>query len=383
MAMMNFQNNASQFNKTIEQLISLMMNQKLMKERLSGYKELEGMRGERGMELEGFRQEGATALQGQRHEDKEKELYKEYLYDAAKNPVLKQLSGDIYLKQHAGEDTSGIRKELKDELDKTAGAVAHSHQGLMSEADAKALLMNTNDTVMNKLFGVSQDMRQMVNVGIPGVKTQAKVAGTSRDRLAYDWEKFDVDNIEDQIKRNLDTIHRTQDHLRTEGIKKEGGLGLNSLMMLFGGSGRVPDPLTSENRGAAYEWLADIELRLNAGDLPNEADKRFLKAVKNSDLIQGTEKKTGEAGVVVSSGTPGEGMPTPETGGFTPAEFGRQQSETAEQAKAGKIAEMKSKIIASAIAQGFVTQDQALQYDTYFQMKAEEEYDKEMALRQR
>ena len=333
MAMMNFQNNASQFNKTIEQLISLMMNQKLMKERLSGYKELEGMRGERGMELEGFRQEGATALQGQRHEDAMKEARLAFAQKVAQDPGIKRLSSVIFMGKQEGKDMSAEGAELKKKLVSTAGSMSKSFQGEFGEKDAYNYLLNLSGETVRKMVGTAQDMKRMEEVDIPSMETRGTVAETSKRKLAYDWEKLDVDNIEDQIKRNLDTIHRTQDHLRTEGIKKEGGLGLNSLMMLFGGSGRVPDPLTSENRGAAYEWLADIELRLNAGDLPNEADKRFLKAVKNSDLIQGTEKKTGERGAVVSSGRPGEGMPTQETQGYTPTEFGEVQAAGLEKQK--------------------------------------------------
>jgi len=381
--MMDFQNKGEQFNKTVEQLISLLMNQKLMKERLGGYKELEGMRGERGVELENLRQAGDVAMQGQKHEDAMEKLRREFAQKVAQDPKIERLSSMIFMGRNEGRDMSAEGAELEKALVSTAGSMSRSFQGELDEKDAYNYLVNVSEESTRKMVGTAQDMKRMKEVDIPSMEIQKTTAETSKGNLALKWAELDVDNVKDQSTNWLKTIHRTQDHLRTEGIKEEGGMGLGALKALIGGSGRMPDPLTPENRGAAYEWLAEIEGKLNDGVLPNEIDKRFLRTVKNTFRIQGTEVKTGERGSVVSSGIPGEGMPTPETGGFTPTEFGRQQSETADRAKAEKIAEMKSKIIASAIAQGFITQDQALQYDPYFQMKAEEEYAKEMALRQR
>ena len=383
MAMMDFQNKGEQFNKTVEQLISLLMNQKLMKERLGGYKELEGMRGERGVELENLRQEGDMALQKQRHGDETTQIQQEFYNDLAQDTEANQLKALIFTGKREGTDVTGLIGDLDTRMKKVSASIANAYQGVTSPENIESMLNNLTDETLRKVFGVIGDERQRREVAIPRLGVEKYAAETSRGNLAVSWEKLEVDNVKDQSTNWLKTIHRTQDHLRTEGIKEEGGMGLGALKALIGGSGRMPDPLTPENRGAAYEWLAEIEGKLNDGVLPNEIDKRFLRTVKNTFRIQGTEVKTGERGSVVSSGIPGEGMPTPETGGFTPTEFGRQQSETADRAKAEKIAEMKSKIIASAIAQGFITQDQALQYDPYFQMKAEEEYAKEMALRQR
>jgi len=204
----------------------------------------------------------------------------------------------------------------------------------------------------------------MKEVDIPSMETRGTVAETSKRKLAYDWEKLDVDNVKDQQTEWLKLIRDSAAHLKTEGIDE--GISKGTLAELMGKSGRIPDPLSSENRGAAYEWLTDIEMKLIDGIMPNEADKRFLKLVKNTHRIQG-EASGIKGSEVGGSGIPGEGMPTPETQGYTPTEFGEQD-------KLAKITRIKEQLIQDALMKGYITEDQVMRLDDMFQRKAEETY---------
>jgi len=400
MAMINFQNNASQFNKTMEQLISLLMNQKLMKERLSGYKELEEMRGQRYMDVEGFRQKGDIALQGKRHEDAMTEAQQKFYHDLAQDTKANQLKALAFMGKKEGKDVTPLVGELNNRMKTVSAAVADAFKGVTSPERIESMLNNLTDETLRKVFGVIGDERQRREVSIPSVETQRTTAETSKKRLAYDWAKLGVESIKDQSEEWKGLIKDVEDFLRQEGVKPEEEAMFGKL---FEGSGKMPDPLSSENRGKALSWLTKIRMNLIDGIMPSQAERRFLGAVKNTLLIEGREE--GIKGSEVIPGTPGEGMPTPETMGYTPTEYGRQQAKAvagqakavagqakavagqakavAGQAKAEKIADIKRRLIESAIRRGKIKEGQELDLDEMFQRKAEEAYVLEELMRER
>ncbi len=99
---------------------------------------------------------------------------------------------------------------------------------------------------------------------------------------------------EAQQKQWLAFVTDIEDFLRGEGVK--GGELSDRLKGLFS-SGKLVDPLSSENRGAAFTYLGQIRAKLIQGETLSSGDIRFLTTVRNTAEI---ERPPEEGGGLVS-----------------------------------------------------------------------------------
>ncbi|HEC62490.1 MAG TPA: hypothetical protein ENI27_09615 [bacterium] len=101
-----------------------------------------------------------------------------------------------------------------------------------------------------------------------------------------------------QKKDWLAFVTDIEDFLRGEGVK--GGTLSERLKGLFS-SGKLVDPLSSENRGAAFTYLGQIRAKLIQGKTLTSGDIRFLTTVRNTAEIEGS----------VEEGIEGKGLTDP------------------------------------------------------------------------
>jgi hypothetical protein len=121
-------------------------------------------------------------------------------------------------------------------------------------------------------------------------------ANTSAGNLALEREKFKVEQgapgqvgMSDQ-KSYIDVIDKATSYLIGQGVVGEsGGSALFS-------SGKVYDPMSSENRGKALMYLQEIKMQLIQRKPLSEPQKRFITQVWNIPKVEA------------------EGLPSPETG---------------------------------------------------------------------
>ncbi len=81
----------------------------------------------------------------------------------------------------------------------------------------------------------------------------------------------------------MDFVTDIEDHLRQEGVK--GGTLSDRMKGVFG-SGKLVDPLSPENRGAAYTYLGEIRAKLIQRQKLTSGEIRFLTTVRSTAKIE-------------------------------------------------------------------------------------------------
>ena len=78
-------------------------------------------------------------------------------------------------------------------------------------------------------------------------------------------------------------VKDTINFLETEGVKGE---DINETLRSLMGSGKIPDPLSPENRGKAFTYLMEIQIKLAKGKTLTANEEKFLINVRNTRAIQ-------------------------------------------------------------------------------------------------
>lgn len=304
MAIANFRGNTARFNQTMRSILPFLMNQGLMRERQTGLETLEGQR-----------QAGRLELEGVRTQNTREELEQKFFFELAKMPEMDRRIAVIFDKDRRGEDTTQLKAQLKDVSKNLFLISLEASQGKLTPESIRDVEGMSEKFVLNLFGEQGQSFRQERDIAQKDRALDERVlqrervgeiqAETGRGRLALDVSEAGKATTDEQTKRMLVTVRGVQDFLTGEGVRPEDMTDKEfrdfSLPQIGGPKAdpKIRDPLSPQNRGKLFTWIAEMEIRLNKGTMPTPAEEELLARARNTFQIQA------------------EGLPARETGVFT------------------------------------------------------------------
>lgn len=298
-----------QLNRNMAILTRFLMQKQLMGQRMGGYGQLET----------------------QRHENMMTRMKAEFTDQLSRDPVMQRHRALVFKARQEGKDVASLIEAMrKDALNLTKVSFATSTQKPWTEETAQAATMLT-ESAMTEMIGQAamgeRQVRDITAVQIPGLKLRAGELGAEKERirlkedeLKLEWQKLKQKPAEEQNKEMRAIVKDTINFLEAEGVK---GADVNEQMRALFGSGKVPDPLSPENRGKAFTYLMEIWIKLAKGKALTANEEKFLINVRNTRAIQPTAGIAGLPEVPEAPGVPEElapgGLISPRTG-LTPGQ---------------------------------------------------------------
>jgi hypothetical protein len=307
------------FNKSIQRLLDYFLEQKLAKQRYGMMGELETQRQAGEEALANQRLAGGQALETTEHKNLMERMKQAWDYQISRDPVTNRYQSEIFIKKRAGEDTSGLERELETKLSTDAQGLIKLFEGKLDQPSMRTIAKFPDDTMRSLLgeYGATTRQKEMVErVHEPGLQLQAIGVGQRQQEIGLRGREATLKGQEqtgkltDQEKATISLIGDTRKFLLGEGVKPTD----SGQLMKDMATGRTLDPLSAKNRGMALQWLNAIEFKvINKKPLtPN--DERFMTTVMNTSGIEPTTPE-GEIPTAVPTGRPAPGgLVSPETG---------------------------------------------------------------------
>lgn len=279
-----------QFNRNIKTLTNFLMQKQLLGQRMGGYGQLET----------------------QRHENMMTRMKAAFTDQLSRDPVMQRHRALVFKAQQEGKDVASLVEAMKKDAMKIAEtAFTTATQKPWTKETAQSATLLTESGVMDMVGQAAMGTRQkeqIERVAIPGLAIRGAEAMTDAERVRLKKEELELERqklkqkpIEDQVKEMRAIVKDTVNFLEAEGVKGE---DVNQQMRALFGSGKVPDPLSPENRGKAFTYLLEIQLNLAKGKTLTSGEEKFLINVRNTRAIE-TPVEEGGIG----------GLPSPALGG--------------------------------------------------------------------
>ena len=279
-----------QFNRNIKTLTNFLMQKNLLGTRMGGYGQLET----------------------QRHENMMTRMKAAFTDQLSRDPVMQRHRALVFKARQAGTDPSSLIEAMKKDAMKIAEtAFTTATQKPWTKETAQSATLLTESGVMDMVGQAATGERQARKIGLVDIPAlglrgeeleEKKAARGLREReLELERKKLKQKPIEEQNKEMIAIVKDTINFLEAEGVKGE---DVNQQMRALFGSGKVPDPLSPENRGKAFTYLLEIQLNLAKGKTLTSAEEKFLINVRNTRAIE-TPVEEGGIG----------GLPSPALGG--------------------------------------------------------------------
>ncbi|MCK4384671.1 MAG: hypothetical protein KAW52_00265 [candidate division Zixibacteria bacterium] len=278
-----------QFNRNIKTLTNFLMQQKLMGQRMGGYGELET----------------------QRHENMMTRMEAAFTDQLSRDPVMQRHRALVFKAQKEGKDVASLVEAMKKDAMKLAKVSFDTLDKPWTEETAQAATLLTEKSMVDMVGQAATSARQekqIKEVAVPGLimrgaeaGLEAERIGVQKDRLKLDWQKLKQKPAEEQNKEMRAIVKDTINFLEAEGVK---GKDINEQIKNLFGSGKIPDPLSPENRGKAFTYLMEIWINLAKGKTLTSSEEKFLIQVRNTRAIE-TPIEEGGIG----------GLPSPALGG--------------------------------------------------------------------
>jgi len=300
----------SQFNRNIKLLTTFLMQKGLIGQRMGGYGQLET----------------------QRHENMMTRMKAAFTDQLSRDPVMQRHRALVFKAQQAGQDVGSLVEAMKKDAMKIAEvAFTTSTQKPWTEDTAKAATLLTEGSLTDMIGQAAMGIRQkeqIEKVAVPALglrerelEEKEKVRGLREDELDLERDRFKQKPVEEQLTEQRKIVKDTIDFLEAEGVK---GSSLGELDKALFGSGKVPDPLSPENRGKAFTYLIEIWLNLAKGKALTANEEKFLINIRN---VRAIEPTASVAGAVlprpeVPGGIAPGGLISPKTGLTPPQEAG-------------------------------------------------------------
>lgn len=295
-----------QLNRNMRILTQFLMQKDLLKERTAGF----------------------GGLETQRHGNMMERMKAAFTNQLARDPVMQRHRALVFKARSEGKDVASLVEAMKkDALNLAKVSFTTSTQKPWTEETAQAATMLTEtamiDMVGQAAMGERQE-KQIKEVAVPGLimrgaeaGLEAERIGVQKDRLKLDWQKLKQKPAEDQNKEMIAIVKDTINFLEAEGVTGE---DVNAQMRSLFASGKVTDPLSPENRGKAFTYLMEIQIKLAKGKTLTANEEKFLINVRNTRAIQ---PEAAVAGLPEVPGAPEEivpgGLISPRTG-LTPGQ---------------------------------------------------------------
>jgi hypothetical protein len=287
----------SQFNRNINLFTQYLMQSNLIGKRTKGYGQLET----------------------QRHENMMTRLKEAFSMELARDPVMQRHRALIYKAKEGGKDVGSLVEAMRKDAMKIAQvSFTTSTQKPWTKETAQAATLLTESALVDMVGQGAMGERQARKIGmvdIPGQALRGREVAVEEKRAGIKAAETFGTTPEQVRTAMIDLVKDTVNFLESEGVK---GSDLQKADRALFGSGKVPDPLSPENRGKAFTYLMEIWIKLNKGEALNKNEENFLINVRNTRAIEPTE----ELGAGMTPGTePGAvgGLPSPRTG-MTPGE---------------------------------------------------------------
>jgi hypothetical protein len=261
-----------QFNRNIKTLTNFLMQKSLLGTRMGGYGQLET----------------------QRHENMMTRMKAAFTDQLSRDPVMQRHRALVFKAQKEGKDVASLVEAMKKDAMKIAEtAFTTATQKPWTKETAQSATLLTESGVMDMVGQAAMGTRQkeqIERVAIPGLAIRGAEAMTDAERVRLKREELELERqklkqkpVEEQNKEMRAIVKDTINFLEAEGVKGE---DVNAQMRALFGSGKVPDPLSPENRGKAFTYLMEIWLNLAKGKTLTANEEKFLINVRNTRAIQ-------------------------------------------------------------------------------------------------
>ena len=279
----------SQFNNAINQFLQLMMQKNLWSDRMGGYRELEDIRGQRGMDLENLRSDNRMG-----------EIEQMFINAISQEPKIDALSQRLNQKVIMGEESGPEFERLSEELTRS---VVDTSRGVVNQlsptmpnmpANIDSMLMGLGTSVTERVIAQGQaNKRQetdITRVQEPNIALREVEAG----QRGYQLQQKDIELMlkkdeagQEARKRWVDHVGWLKDYLEKQGVKPEGDQAYiqEIFKAISGATGKLVDPLSATDRGEAIKYLLQVEQRLLGGGMPDQTDLNFMQNVVRSPII--------------------------------------------------------------------------------------------------
>ena len=262
-----------QFNRNIKTLTNFLMQKQLLGQRMGGYGQLET----------------------QRHENMMTRMKAAFTDQLSRDPVMQRHRALVFKAQKEGKDVASLVEAMKKDAMKIAEtAFTTATQKPWTKETAQSATLLTESGVMDMVGQAAMGTRQkeqIEKVAVPGLIMRGAEAMTDVERARLKGEELELERqklkqkpIEDQLTEMRKIVMDTINFLETEGVDK--GVKINEAMRALFGSGKIPDPLTPENRGKAFTYLTEIFLNLAKGKTLTANEEKFLINVRNTRAIE-------------------------------------------------------------------------------------------------
>lgn len=256
------------------------------------------------MNLMKQRQKGYMELEETGHQNVLEQIKERVFGEISKDPIIDRDSELLFYKQLHGEDISkDLERVEKRGFELMSSAVKAASGKPLEEKDVFLLgkfSEGFRENIVNRIAERSMQEREITGVTEPTLKVRGYEAETARIGVGIRGEEATTERLklfketsDEQYKRWQPMIKDTIDFLESEGVK---GDPMNVDTRALFSSGKITDPLSSENRGKAFTYLSQLWVKLNQGESLSKNEINFLVNVRDTSKI---EK---------------EGLPSPTTG---------------------------------------------------------------------
>lgn len=265
-----------QFNQNLEFMVQYLSRLGLMKKQESMQSRLIGQR-----------QAGYERLEEERQANRMAQIQETFMNSIARDPVVERNVALIFKKRQAGEEVPmELLQKTKKSIKERSMLALFTHSGKVLPPGAEDWFDDLSEQALVNIAGqgATTARAKMVReterakLGVRGFE-----AVTARGREGRLFQDMTDESAEKQRTRWIDMVKDTVNFLETEGVKGDSvGADIRALFS----SGKVTDPLSSENRGKAFTYLAEIWTKLIQRKKLAPGDIKFLINVRNARQIE-------------------------------------------------------------------------------------------------
>lgn len=278
---MAYTSSREQLNENLRKLLNYFMQKSLTEHHYGRMAEVQQQKFEQNVALENIK----NALMKDR-------AWQEWIFKISELPQVRQLQSVIFVKRQNNLDTSIEEEQLRNLTTDIARAGYKAVKGEeLNENDLNKIGMLSDATLAQLLgdYGEMVRLRERLSRETePRLALERQKLGLKGAELSIEAAKLQQKQTEigdQQRKEMLSFVKDVEDFLISQGVRPS-NMELKEFMQEAFSTGKVVNPLSPENQGAALQWLGELRVKLIRGIPLNDNEIRFLTTVRNVYGVQ-------------------------------------------------------------------------------------------------